>query len=156
VSNFYKDIAKNGAACFTTLRDAITDRQVVCDEQASRIESLTRDLAAAREQIAAANATVERCKQAGFVDDGGRPIHIPKHSKPSRADVANMHDYIEWHGPQHLHGCPEDDTCDCGGRPINESVNKCLLFLKHFTGGQPITAAEAAREGKGGACSEQA
>ncbi len=41
------------------------------DSLESQVEELTRDLAAAREELAAANATVAQCKQAGFIDEQG-------------------------------------------------------------------------------------
>jgi uncharacterized coiled-coil protein SlyX len=88
-------------------------------------------------------STLAACREAGFVTDGGRPIHIPKRCTPTRHDVDYLAEFVEWHGAVHLHGCPEDDTCGCGGRPVNEATNKCLLFLKHFAGGQTREVAEA-------------
>lgn len=34
--------------------------------------------------------------------------------------------YIDWYGAAHEQGCPEDDTCDCKGKPINEAVNAAI------------------------------
>jgi hypothetical protein len=34
--------------------------------------------------------------------------------------------YVEWHGAAHEVGCPQDDTCDCKGKSVNELVN-CAL-----------------------------
>jgi hypothetical protein len=41
--------------------------------------TLTRDLAAAREELAAANATVEKCKAAGFIDEQGNVVATSTH-----------------------------------------------------------------------------
>ncbi len=102
----------------------------------------TAEYVTAIESAFKAQATVEKCREAGFVDEKGNIVHIPKNSVPTRTDADNLFDYVEWFGPQHLAHCSEDDTCNCDGRPVNESVKKCLLFVKHFTGGQ---AAERAK-----------
>lgn len=41
--------------------------------------------------------------------------------------------YAEWHGPVHHDGCPEDDTCDCGGKWINDGVNAAVRRLRAET-----------------------
>lgn len=38
--------------------------------------------------------------------------------------------YIEWHGAAHERSCPEDDTCDCKGKPINDGITKSLTALE--------------------------
>jgi hypothetical protein len=112
--------------------------------QADLLAQLEQQLAAANARVRQLESTLAACREAGFVTDGGRPIHIPKHCTPTRHDVDYLAEFVEWHGAVHLHGCPEDDTCVCGGRPVNEATNKCLLFLKHFAGGQTREATEAA------------
>lgn len=34
--------------------------------------------------------------------------------------------YVNWNGPAHETDCPGDDTCDCRGKAINDSVNSVL------------------------------
>ena len=37
-----------------------------------------------------------------------------------------LKEFIDWHGPAHDNDCPEDDTCDCAGAPINARVNAAI------------------------------
>lgn len=37
--------------------------------------------------------------------------------------------YVEWHGGIHDDDCPQDDTCDCSGKPINDGVNAACRYL---------------------------
>lgn len=37
--------------------------------------------------------------------------------------------YIEWVGGLHDDGCPEDDTCDCSGKPINDGINAAVRYF---------------------------
>lgn len=34
--------------------------------------------------------------------------------------------YVEWFGAAHEGECPEDDTCDCACKPINDALNAAL------------------------------
>ena len=100
MSDYYNSIANNAIAGIGTLRDAITDRQVLLDEAIARITTLERELAEAKAslhnaeqaatslswakakaenerndmfcQLTAANATIAACKDAGFIDAEGR------------------------------------------------------------------------------------
>jgi multidrug resistance efflux pump len=58
----------------------------VRDAQA-RIEELERDLTAARKQLAAANATVEKCKAAGFIDEQGNVASDVHHGGELRQSI---------------------------------------------------------------------
>jgi len=40
------------------------------------------------------------------------------------ADLEKLMEYVQWHGGVHDCSCPEDDTCDCFGKPINAAVNR--------------------------------
>src|ERR1035438_6447906 len=39
-------------------------------------------------------------------------------------DVENLRKYAEAMAGLHAEDCPADDTCDCYGKPINDSVNR--------------------------------
>jgi hypothetical protein len=41
-----------------------------------------------------------------------------------------LREYVEWNGGVHARNCPEDDTCDCHGRKINDAVNKLCCNLQ--------------------------
>lgn len=58
---------------------AISDASDALRECSKNIATLTRDLAAAREELAAANATVEKCKAAGFIDEQGNVVATSTH-----------------------------------------------------------------------------
>ena len=30
----------------------------------------------------------------------------------------------EWSGAFHIAPCPQDDTCDCAGKPVNDKINE--------------------------------
>jgi hypothetical protein len=45
--------------------------------------------------------------------------------------------YIEWVGAIHDDGCPEDDTCECSGKPINDGVNAAYKFLVEIAAVDP-------------------
>ncbi len=38
--------------------------------------------------------------------------------------------YVEWHGGAHEADCPEDDTCDCEGKPVNDAVNESIAAME--------------------------
>jgi hypothetical protein len=68
------EVRKPGmAAAIAKIIDDCTDNRDV------QIALLTRDLAAAREELAAANATVEKCKAAGFIDEQGNVVATSTH-----------------------------------------------------------------------------
>jgi hypothetical protein len=50
---------------------------------------------------------------------------VEKAKRHEQAIVA----YVEWFGGLHDGECPEDDTCDCSGKPINDGVNAACKFL---------------------------
>jgi hypothetical protein len=109
------------------------------DEQ---IATLTRDLAAAREQLAAANATVEKCKAAGFVTADG-VIALPGtfvYAKWWNGSVAKGFVRHETHGSESCCFVEMTTTTD-DGRTIGVRT-----FLSDCYSTR--TAAEAAREGK--------
>lgn len=41
-----------------------------------------------------------------------------------------LREYVAWNGGVHDPGCPDDDTCDCEGKPINAAVNKLCSHLQ--------------------------
>jgi hypothetical protein len=44
-------------------------------------------------------------------------------------DRESVRMFADWHGGCHEPNCPEDDTCACKGRPINEAINAiCAEF----------------------------
>jgi hypothetical protein len=102
------------------------------DEQ---IATLTRDLAAAREELAAANATVEKCKAAGFIDEQGNVRKV----------LGNRWhcSYCDTVYAEYCNGCPR---CHLGEAGTSTSLR--IVRLVSTTENEP-TAAEAAREGKG-------
>lgn len=38
--------------------------------------------------------------------------------------------YVEWHGGVHDEECPEDDTCDCSWKWVNDGVNAAVRYLR--------------------------
>jgi len=44
--------------------------------------------------------------------------------------VAALTAYVLWHGGCHESACPQDDTCHCEGKPINDAVNEALRGVK--------------------------
>jgi hypothetical protein len=38
--------------------------------------------------------------------------------------------YIEWVGALHDENCPEDDTCDCSCKPVNDGINAAVRYLE--------------------------
>jgi hypothetical protein len=48
----------------------------------------------------------------------------------SNRDVADaLGRYIEYHGPIHGDDCPEDDTCECECKPLNDGANEAYRRL---------------------------
>jgi DNA repair exonuclease SbcCD ATPase subunit len=45
--------------------------------------------------------------------------------------------YIDWQGAVHVGDCPEDDTCRCPGRPVNDLVNAVMNELEAFESEKP-------------------
>ncbi len=43
--------------------------------------------------------------------------------------VLALGDYLEYHGAIHDDGCPEDDTCSCSFKRINDGVNMAYKFI---------------------------
>jgi hypothetical protein len=41
--------------------------------------------------------------------------------------------YVEWWGAAHEADCPEDDTCRCNGKPINDALNAALKPTARLT-----------------------
>lgn len=40
------------------------------------------------------------------------------------SDLKLLMEYVAWHGGVHDCSCPEDDTCECFGKPMNDAVNR--------------------------------
>lgn len=62
--------------------------------------------------------------------------------------LKGIEEYIRWHGPVHVGECPEDDTCDCEGRPINDGINdahRSLQALAKQLQGVPETPETSSR-----------
>lgn len=51
----------------------------------------------------------------------------------THAMIDGLRQYVEWCGGVHDDGCPEDDTCECSGKPINDAVN-AICKLKEASG----------------------
>jgi hypothetical protein len=60
--------------------------------------------------------------------------------------LKGLGDYIDYHGGIHDDGCPEDDTCDCTGKPLNDGVNFCYQFLKSLRRSPAPSRAETPTE----------
>lgn len=43
--------------------------------------------------------------------------------------AAALNVYIEFFGAVHDDGCPCDDTCDCGGKVVNDGINAAVRYL---------------------------
>jgi hypothetical protein len=41
--------------------------------------------------------------------------------------------YVEHHGAIHDENCPEDDTCNCSWKPVNDAVNRVVNTLQRET-----------------------
>jgi hypothetical protein len=54
-------------------------------------------------------------------------VSLDPHRLQSMADAVCK--YVEWHGGIHDDGCPQDDTCDCSAKPINDGVNAACRYL---------------------------
>jgi hypothetical protein len=54
-------------------------------------------------------------------------------ARPQEVDTAHLakaiQKYAEWCGGVHDDGCPEDDTCDCSGKWINDGVTGAVNYL---------------------------
>jgi hypothetical protein len=50
-------------------------------------------------------------------------------SLTNREVAEDLGRYIEYHGPVHGDGCPEDDTCDCEYKPLNDGANEAYRRL---------------------------
>jgi hypothetical protein len=44
--------------------------------------------------------------------------------------LSSVREYIDWSGALHLGDCPEDDTCDCDGKPVNDGINGAVRTLE--------------------------
>lgn len=44
--------------------------------------------------------------------------------------IKALEQYLDWHGSIHDEDCPEDDTCDCSWKPVNDGVNVALTHLR--------------------------
>ena len=40
-----------------------------------------------------------------------------------------LEQYARWTGGVHDQGCPEDDTCDCSGKPANDAINDAVRYF---------------------------
>ncbi len=72
---------------------------------ARRIQAITTDYCRMRDQRDAARKELEIAVEA-----------------ISRTQFA-LAEYIAWSGAVHQRGCPEDDTCACKGKPVNDAIN---------------------------------
>ena len=45
---------------------------------------------------------------------------------PTREQLSGLRDYAIWQGGAHDDGCPEDDTCECSGKRLNDAVNSII------------------------------
>jgi hypothetical protein len=44
--------------------------------------------------------------------------------------LAALRAYIDWCGGVHDEHCPEDDTCSCSGKWINDGLNEAIRILQ--------------------------
>jgi hypothetical protein len=82
------------------------------DEAKGRVETLSHSLVAALERAVAAESARDEARKA--------------RDWPSEAQLEGLKDYVVWQGAAHIPGCPEDDTCDCSCKPMNDAVNSIL------------------------------
>ena len=112
----------------------------------TRNAELTRERDEAREQLAAANATVEKCKQAGFIDDKGE-VRKVLGTLPLTADNRIVgSNCIIWHPKHGACVCRSDVDSGCWAMtsdPCSPASGELFLVEECYS------AAEAAREGKG-------
>src|SRR5262245_3149612 len=38
--------------------------------------------------------------------------------------------YVDWFGGVHDDECPQDDTCDCSGKPANDGINGAINYFE--------------------------
>ena len=41
----------------------------------------------------------------------------------TESEVEGLREYVQWYGAAHQNNCPQDDTCDCICKPLNDAVN---------------------------------
>ena len=49
--------------------------------------------------------------------------------------LAAFEKYVEYHGACHEEDCPEDDTCNCAHKPINDAVNAAIRRAQEVLNG---------------------
>jgi predicted nuclease with TOPRIM domain len=88
---------------FDKYRGALMEKDALCET----IEKLEKQLAAAQAKIAELEKEMNELRRCG---DG-------------------LREYVMWYGGMHDFDCPEDDTCECSDRWINDAVNKLCCHL---------------------------
>lgn len=55
----------------------------------------------------------------------------PPVSSPTPKEMADaIEKYAQWCGGAHDQGCPEDDTCSCSGKWVNDGVTAAVNYLR--------------------------
>lgn len=52
--------------------------------------------------------------------------HLVELGRIARLRAVALKAMVDYHGPAHDSDCPGDDTCDCGGKPVNDAVNAAM------------------------------
>lgn len=71
------------------------------------------------------------------LEENGNATNPTYYNTLSRADIDHLFTELDeardllkkivlWHGGVHHQDCPEDDTCNCEGKPINDRINRFL------------------------------
>jgi uncharacterized protein YuzE len=76
------------------------------------------------------------------VQEAERQKLLPRTRLFTDEEIEGLREYVNWFGAAHVEDCPEDDTCDCACKPLNDAVNS--VFRKLFDAA--ITSREQAAQ----------